>query len=274
MVSRQTMCLLTSCLRRLPDFIIAGEAKCGTTSLYRYMCNHPGILSADVKEPHNFIRYGASPHFCRQHYPLCTAFWLRRLRCAGMPVLTGEATANYFSTAGIPEKIKAVVPRVKIILAFRDPVIRAYSDYQMMRKGGFEKGEFNQGIEQALRWIHDPALLPLVTQARREGEGFLRYIFKGAYADHLPAWLRAFSPAQMLYVQSERFFENPQRELSRVFSFLSIPDHAIEGLPILKQGAYGDQWMAVDTERNLRIFYAPFNQRLEQMTSMSFNWPK
>ena len=57
----------TGAFRMLPDFVIPGEAKCGTTSLYRYVCRHPWIVEADMKEPESFIQYGASPLFCRAH---------------------------------------------------------------------------------------------------------------------------------------------------------------------------------------------------------------
>ena len=81
---------LTSPLRILPDYVIAGEAKCGTTSLYRYLLQHPSVLPADEKEPNNFRHFGASPLFCRAHFPLVTTRAWRRMRTGAVDVNGGR----------------------------------------------------------------------------------------------------------------------------------------------------------------------------------------
>jgi len=102
--------LLTSPLRMLPNFIIPGETKCGTTTFFRCLEQHPDIVSPDMKEPNNFIRYGGTSIFCRMHFPLS----LRKV--LNPKLITGEASVEYLSKRHTPFAIHSLVPNVKLII--------------------------------------------------------------------------------------------------------------------------------------------------------------
>jgi hypothetical protein len=252
-----------------PDFIIPGEAKCGTTSLYRYLSRHPDIVPADMKEPLNFITYGASPLFCRQHYPLLVRRWVRR--GLGHKTLTGEASANYFAHPTAPDAIARTLPSVRIVVLLRHPVLRAFSDYQMMKTGGYEAVPFDQGVARCLAWLGDPDIKPLVDLARLADEGFPRYVLRGVYVGNLRRWRGLFSPDRILVLQSEAFFHDPQKTLDRVFAFLDLPPLRIGSFPVLKKGRYAGA-LTRETWTRLSDYYRPFNRELYALVGQDFGW--
>ncbi len=261
----------TGAFRMLPGFVIPGEAKCGTTSLYGYLCRHPWIVGADMKEPESFIRYGASPLFCRAHYPLLWNRWLSGL--TGKRLLTGEASADYFSHCSAPEAVAHTLPRAKIVILLRDPVKRAFSDYQMFRSTGREPCEFDAGVEQCLRWARDPQVEPLVRLARCADEGFLRYIFRGVYVENVRRWKKLYPPEQLLFLRSETLFREPQAVLDRVFAFLGVPPHSLESFDVLKKGKY-QGLLSEPTRSALAAFYRPYNEELYGLIGEDFGWAK
>ena len=261
--------LLTSPLRMMPEFFIPGEAKCGTTSLYRYLTGHPCIFSADVKEPGTFVDYGASPLLCRMHYPIA---WKKMLAgIVGRQCRAGEATANYLASEAAAKHVAMLVPKARIIVMMRNPVIRCFSDYQMMHAVGWEKQDFDEGIERHLEWMRDPKLEPLVKWAKTTGEGFLRFILRGVYVDNIATWQKYFPKEQFLFIKSEEFFEQPQRVLDGVFQFLGVQAFKINDFPVLRKGAY-QIGMSRQTIQKLTEFYRPHNERLYQLIGRDMGW--
>ena len=261
--------LLSAPLRMMPDFIIPGEAKCGTTSLYRYLTAHPDILSADEKEPHNFIKYGSSPMFCRRHYPWTARRWLRH--CAGRPCLTGEATANYLAHPEAARNIAALVPGVKLIVLMRNPVRRAFSDYAMMRAGGWEDQEFEAGMNDCLEWVAQPNLKRLVELARAAGEGFPRFLFRGVYVQSLQRWLTLFPREHFLFLKSEDLFSEPASVVEEACRFLCVRPVAPVEFPTLKKGQY-DSELTRPIIEELAAFYRPYNEELYAMLGRDLGW--
>lgn len=264
--------LVTAPLRMLPDFIIPGEAKCGTTSFYRCLASHPDILAADVKEPNNFLLYGASPNLCRMHYPLALARLAHRA-ATSRPCLTGEASPNYLASPAVPAAVAALCPRVKLIVLLRNPVLRAYSDYQMMKAGGFEDLDFEEGVVRFLKWIRDPRMRPLVALAEQAGEGFVRYILRGVYATGIRRWQEHVPASRFLFVQSERFFAEPRETMDRVFAFLGVAPFAVTEAPALKKGSYAGA-LSPRARQLLQEFYAPFNRELYALVGADYGWER
>src|SRR5687768_13237463 len=104
----------TAHLRRLPDFLIIGAQRGGTTSLYRYLTEHPEIDPAVRKEIHFFSRHHEQGlDWYRAHFP-------RRDESS----LVGEASPNYLVHPDVPARVAAALPRVKLIALLRNPVDR------------------------------------------------------------------------------------------------------------------------------------------------------
>lgn len=120
----------TAGYRIVPDFLVIGSRKCGTTSLYQYLSDHPCVLPAMSKEVFYFgDNYDRGERWYRRHFPLGVE---RRLWSwwRGSRVLTGEATPNYFNLHDAPDRVRALNADVRLIVMLRDPVAAAYSAYQ------------------------------------------------------------------------------------------------------------------------------------------------
>jgi hypothetical protein len=122
----------------LPNFIVIGAAKAGTTALYWYLSEHPAVYMSPVKET-NFFAYGRDAEGRLlygesevHHFPIQTMAEYERLfdqadGAAGI----GEASPIYLECPQAADRIRAAVPSVRIIASLRHPVERAYSDYLM-----------------------------------------------------------------------------------------------------------------------------------------------
>ncbi len=135
---------ITNRFRMLPSFLIIGGAKCGTTSLYAYLMEHPNILPASMKEVGFFqhIR-NTKTSFYRSHFPL------RRQN-----KITGEASTVYFVHSLVPKRVRELLPSVKLIVLLRNPVDRAYSGFNYMVNLGAQISEnFEDAIKAELKRI-------------------------------------------------------------------------------------------------------------------------
>lgn len=122
---------------RLPDFIMIGAAKAGTTTLYEYLCRHPQLFMCDPKEPEFFAR----PHVYERGLD-----WYASLFEGARPdQIVGEASTIYTNYPFWPDpapRIAQTVPRAKLIYVLREPVSRAYSAYAQEMKNKQFAGEF------------------------------------------------------------------------------------------------------------------------------------
>lgn len=263
------MRLLTSFFRMKPDFIIVGEAKCGTTSLYRYLNQHPDILPADVKEPGNFIQCGSSSMFCRMHYPLRLTALARSLR--GRITLTGEATTEYFSKTEVPINIRNVAPNAKIIVMFRNPVTRAFSDYQMLKQNGVINESFETIAERSIKWLADDNIKPLVEIVRQVEHNPFRVVERGLYCTKIDPWRKHFDNQSIYFVKSEDMFNSPQDTVNSIFEFLDLKPYVLKDLSIKRKGSYRSR-LSREAAELLNEFYMPYNRELYNLVDRNFNW--
>ena len=126
--------LITSPLRSLPDFVIIGAMKSGTTSLYDFLIKHPAIAPAAKKEVMYFstwYKYKLGKLWYRSNFPTNlsrSAFYKKTTQ----RLLSGEASPPYLFYPMVPGRMKGVLPDVKLIVILRNPVDRAYSHYHHM----------------------------------------------------------------------------------------------------------------------------------------------
>jgi len=126
----------------LPNFLIIGAAKAGTTSLYRYLRQHPDVYMSPVKEPAYYASASGGADWIRtrpDYERLFDGATTQRAR--------GEASPQYLNDEAAPERIAADLPGVRLIVSLRNPVDRAYSSYLGRLAGGTER----RGVEDALR---------------------------------------------------------------------------------------------------------------------------
>jgi hypothetical protein len=258
--------------RVLPDFLIVGSTKCGTTSLHGWLIEHP-FVAPTKKEIHFFdMNYGHRADWYRCYFPRVRerdAFTAEH----GRPFISGEATASYLAHYWTPRRAAKLVPEARLIVCLRDPADRAYSQYHYFRRRGTEPLEsFEEAIaseEERLRGeeareIADPSYHSW--QVYRWG-----YLRTGRYAEHLERWLEVFPREQFLFLKFEEVVAAPERALAQIHDHLGLPRHDNAELPTLNAGAYAP--MPEATRARLGEYFGPRNERLRELTGVDFGWP-
>jgi Sulfotransferase domain len=254
----------------LPDFIIIGAPKCGTTSLYYLLAEHPYVEPAAAKEL----------HFFSSHFDLGLD-WYRR--CFPRPrykdgrrTITGEATPSYLFDPYAPQRVAAAVPEARLIVVLRNPVDRAYSLYQMAMRKGWDS---TTSFEEAIGAIQTLGSLPPGGGAPEYGihnalDENSWYLSGGVYVDQLVRWSQYFSDEQMLVIKSEDFSKRPQATLKAVLEFLDLPEWEPEINELNKKRHEGGyiQEMHPATRRRLEEYFEPHNRRLYAFLGEDLGW--
>ena len=253
----------------LPDFVIIGAQKSGTTSLYHLLTDHSHVEPAAFKEVHFFdLLYEEGVEWYRQCF-------LPPRQKDGRKTITGEGTPGYLFRPFVPERMARVIPQARLIALLRNPVDRAYSEYQHRVRTGQETRSFEGAIEAEEMGLLENEHTGSLDHVRTEhlaGNTYLdQYLSRGLYVDHLERWSRFFDEEQMLVLKSEDFFERPRETLKLVLSFLDLPDWEPEAWKLRKKGVY-EQGMDTTTRRRLEVFFEPHNRRLYAYLDREFGW--
>lgn len=192
----------------LPNFIIVGAMKAGTTSLLRYLPQHPQIFMAP-KECHFF---SDDANYARGLQWYSAQF---ESACAEA-IAIGEKTPTYSFAPEVAGRIHKHLPEVKLIWIFRDPVARAYSNYWHVVRNGAEALSFDRAIVEE--------------EERTAKNIFNGYARRSLYADQVERFLGHFGKDQMLFLVLEDFLKDPPGSIKRVFQFLGV-DAEIEVEP-------------------------------------------
>ncbi len=242
-----------------PDFLVIGGMKCGTTSIYRYLCQHPCLLPAIEKEIHFFSLYpNTGIDWYLSQFPRIPAQHFYK---------TGEASP-YLGTAGVPERVFRHFPNVKLVVLLRNPVDRAYSHYQHSVR--------YFGVTQSFEEIISPELTSPASQALLQGDEAAynsiqsAYLSFSLYAYSLKAWLKLFPREQFLFLRSENLFTQPSATMANTFDFLGLPDFPLAAYPNTLEGRYPD--LSPTMRERLMTYFQPHNQRLEDLLGWSFQW--
>lgn len=266
---------MTSPLRLLPDFLIIGTQRGGTTSLYNYLTACPGVGSASVKELRFFDRkFHKGTSWYKAHFP--TRIQKRHFeRTHGQMFVTGEASTNYLFYPHTPKRVAQVVPDVKLIVLLRNPVDRAYSHY----KFEVEHRQETLSFEDAL--AHEEERTCKERERILADESYVSfahsrysYLVRGIYVDQLEAWMKFFPREQFLILRSEDFYADPGTTLERVSQFLTVPQLALRGgTKVYEQYNHTPNTrMDAATRKRLISYFEPHNQRLSNFLEMTFDW--
>jgi hypothetical protein len=257
----------------LPDFIIIGAQKGGTTTLYRLLSQHPSVLPAAKKELHYFsLFFDRGTEWYRSCFPAPK-------HKNGQSTITGEASPYYLFHPHAPRRVAEAVPRARLIALLRDPVARAYSHYN--HEVTTVSRLFGTGIEPS---TFEEALDLEELRLRGEGDKMLEderyvsfnhqhfsYMSRGIYVDQLIQFSKFFSNEQVLVLRSEDFFGRTPEKLKLVLDFLGLPEWEPEAWKIVLKGEY-DQEMDPSTRRRLEEYFEPHNRRLYEYLGVDFGW--
>lgn len=258
--------LRTAWLRVLPDFLIIGAQKAGTTSLYRYLNAHPKIRTALAKEVHFFdYNFGLGEKWYRAHFPTVLEKW------RGDFLRTGEASPYYLFYPHAPLRVNQMLPRVQLIVLLRNPVERAYSQYQHQVRLGLEELTFEEALEQEpARLLGEFEKILLDDEYYSFNYQNYSYMARGMYADQLERWFRLVPRERFLILPSDGLYADTASTYARVLDFLRVPRFMPEAFRVANDGSY--EPMKPETRARLVEFFAPHNARLYALLNVDFEW--
>ncbi|VEN74637.1 conserved hypothetical protein [Candidatus Desulfarcum epimagneticum] len=262
---------ITGRWRVLPDFVIIGAQRSGTTTLYENLISHPDVAPAIRKEVQFFSKnFSNKESWYRSHFPLSATRFVKQ-KALRRQWMTGEASPYYIFHPYTPERFHALNPGARLILILRNPVDRAYSSYWMQRRRGSETLPFREAIKaEPERMRKGIGKLKARPNELSFEHSWFSYIGRGVYADQLAVWLKYFPRHQILIIRSEDLFEKPDDVFSGIFSFLGLPAYR---LPVIKEH-HRKKYpaMSEETRRALSEYFRPHNKRLYEMLGRDFGW--
>jgi hypothetical protein len=203
-----------------PNFFIVGAPKAGTTSLYYYLKNMPGIYMSPIKEPNFFVRHavqGGSFDLIQDK-----AEYLGLFRNSDGCVAIGEASSTYLWDPDSAKLIHEAVPHARIIILLRDPIDRAYSQYLMRMKYHHLKSSF---YHELMRDYNSKEKVWGVSDL---------YIEFGMYYEQVKRYLDQFGKEQVKIILFEEFIDHPPEKVNEVLSFLGV-QHRVTEADVNKQ---------------------------------------
>jgi hypothetical protein len=266
----------TSALRRGPHFVIIGAKRGGTTSLHRYLLEHPSIQRLfpgrqHIKGVHYYdSNYTRGLRWYRSHFPL-EAGGLHLAR-PGRPAIAGEASPYYLFHPLAAERVARDFPDVRIIVNLRDPVERAYSHYKEQVFAGRETLSFEAAVDaqderlrgEAERIVAEPGY-------RSTAHEHLSYLAQSRYLDMLPRWFSLFPRDQFHIIASEDFYADPDRQVNDIWRFLGLPPRKLVSRTRHNHQQAPD--IHPETRQRLLEAFADHNHSLEELLGRPLPWP-
>lgn len=271
----------TSPFRLLPSFLIIGVQKGGTTSLYRYLEDHPSIAGAFTKEVHFFdnhtrdYKYGKGMSWYRSNFVYDTNRFFKQF--SHQPnIITGEGSPDYIFDVHAPKRIATHLPKAKIIILLRDPVDRAYSHYLHNSRADWDPDREKLSFEDAI--ATEPDRLDgeyekLVQEESYFSYNYMHYSYlkRGLYADQLKVWFQLFPREQILILKSEDFFVSPGKVFQEVLSFLQLPPWEPKQFPLFNTRAEKSTGLSLKTKEKLKEYFYLYNIQTNELCK-KINW--
>ena len=254
---------VTSPFRPLPDFLVLGAQKAGTTALYEYLRRHPQISGPSWKEVSFFDRHWArGESWYRGNFPNVA-------RTRGKHV--GEASPSYVFHPLAPRRVQEVVPEARLIVLVRNPVDRALSQYNHEVALGREPLPFEEALdaeEERLRGEQER----MAADPRYFSREWWSHTYKarGRYAEQLERWLAVFPREQLLVLPSDDLGSEPARAHAQVLEFLGASPQRLDSYPRVYEREY--EPMKPETRERLAAEFEEPNRRLYELLGRDLGW--
>jgi len=247
--------------RALPDAVILGAMKSGTSSLHHYLVQQESVIEPLRKEVHYFdVNFARGESWYRAHFGR-----------EGEPGLNLDSSPYYLFHPAVPLRLHALLPQARLIVLLRDPVRRAYSHYWHERDKGRETLSFEDAIAaEAERLGNAQERLADGTLERSREHQHFSYLARGRYAEQLERWFALFPRGQLLVLRFEDLAREPLEVLNVTLDFLGLPRAAAVSLEARNTRRYPP--LADATATRLQGYFEPHNQRLEALLGRSMGW--
>lgn len=239
----------------LPDFLVAGAQKAGTTTLWAMLNQHPEVYVTRPKEL----------HFFDQHFDRGITWYAEQFQPQNGERLVGEATPIYMTDPTYHKRMHEALPDARLLITLREPASRAYSHYWMMRaKGSEDLDTFESGLAaEEDRWQASPRL---------RMKWRFAYQRRGLYAEQLRGLEGLYGRDRMHVLVFEEFIKAPQEAMHGVFDFLGVDAGVAAAVQLEhrksssggRKAKQGYPPMSSETRERLREYYAPHNADLHE----------
>ena len=264
---------ITTSLRILPDFLVIGVGRGGTTSCFHYLSQHPSIIGSAYDDIGFFDQnFHLGLNWYRSMFP--TKFLKKKIAKKFGKCLTYDVTPAYIRKPWVARRIKELFPEIKLIALLRNPVDKAYSHYNSkMQVEGDTKTTFEEMVEEDIKTFQKFEN----TNSIIDDEYFSNHIEKsplgrGLYAQQLKIWFELFDPKQILILTSEELSTETNKAMNKIFQFLDLPDYEIPDT--VKRSTANYTKMKMDTRKKLISFFSKYNQDLFKLLNREFDWNK
>ena len=260
--------MLSAGLRVLPDFLIIGAMKSGTSSLFHYLAQHPELVPAFEKEVHYFDQDDASfgggtggLGWYRSHFPIKVMIPPRSL--------VYEATPKYLCHEASARRISEVVPDARLVLTLRNPTDRAISHYFHTPSNRPDPESLHAAM------CDDLARCASLGTTGGDASGSPDYtscVGRGVYRPQIERYLERFDRSSMHVIDGERFFADPAPVLSSLLEFLGVQvDVPFRDL-VAQNVSKREKRVWPRTRDLLDDFFRPHNERLFDLLGERYDW--
>nr|WP_246334639.1 sulfotransferase domain-containing protein [Spinactinospora alkalitolerans] len=263
---------ITRELRTLPTFLIVGTQRGGTTSLFKALVQHPHVMGPTLRKGVHYFdtQYGRGADWYRGNFPLRRPVRPRGSRRTAAPQV-GESSPYYMFHPLAAERIARDLPDVKVIVALRDPVERAYSAHVHERARGFESEPFEAALDlEQERLAGEERRLCADPGSSSHSHQHHAYLARGHYVDQLQRLEKHLGRERVHIVESEAFFTDPESVFREVEEFIGVPHHP--GIRFEQHNARPRIGMDPALRARLTEHFAPYDERLAQWWGRTPAW--
>ncbi|MCI0689841.1 MAG: sulfotransferase domain-containing protein [Sporichthyaceae bacterium] len=267
----RTVGYASAALRMLPDFLIVGAQRCGTTSLFQALAGHPRVVPPLFHKGVHFFDTPAYQHGLRwyhAHFPIRAA----ANRRVGGPAITGEASPYYLFHPWAGHRIAADLPKTRLIVLVRDPVQRAFSAHKQETARGFETEPFEAALD-----LEQSRLAGELERMRADPsyESFHHrhhaYLGRGEYAKQIVRLHELIGEHRVLVLETAELFDSGKPEpWDRLLEFLGLPHWRPEELP--HANAKPSAPLPDHLRRRLDEHFIDHDQRLAALLGHTPSW--
>ena len=243
-----------------------GVQKGGTNALFHYLSQHPNIEPAKTKEPCFFSNYHhKGVRWYHQFFPLRNS--------ANPNIVTFEASINYISYKQSAERIYNYNQNMKLVLILRDPIERAFSQWNMCRKwtkyGPHPESAENRDFHEIINYEID-----LINKGIKSSQPPLSYIRRGLYLEQIENYLKYFPRRQIFITENKKLKKRRVEVLNEIINFLELPmfEWDKKNLENQREGDYEGMKIDDETIKILSAFYWPHNEKLFDFLGEEYDW--
>jgi hypothetical protein len=254
-----------SAFRALPDFMIIGAQKAGTTSLFQYLEECPDVRGPLTKEVHYYDHnVDRGEQWYRSNFPI---------RVASDNWITGESSPYYLLHPSVPRRLADHLPGTRLIALLRHPVQRAYSHFNHSRVlGGEPIADFETALAAESERT-DAAWARLVKTGEREpAVEWFSYARRSYYAPQLRRWLACFPRESLLIMTAEELYKDPEGGLSRARTHLGLPQIDVSHRNYRPRNARSYVPISDEVRRQLSRGFVDDMAEVEQLIGRPTGW--